>query len=552
KGRATSTCVQRHQVREAWDKFEKSGEAKRSFSDEEVIKIIEEIEDWELFHDSQTKEKKPSDLRVCYLAGENPLNDLNIFKDNGVLSQNIWAIEKDPKTHKKAEMALEESHKTIRVQFLKGDLIEILKEDQEDKFDIIYFDATGPLPSKKQKTLKAIGYVFLYNKLASPGALITTFSFPPVVTENEDKEKEKKVKEEKENLTELAKGYLKYRLKNTTEHPSDLEEFLDSRSDEENYSDYITYQVIDTAYMYMPAITILSSNSRYRKSLWTKMFVERDTFISKVETTDTVEYGLSQNFLVELWKHMNVCKKDNPYCKTWVIELFRDGEKKKQLRFILAHLLPNSNTLLSRYSNEKFKTLLRKVFTNCYQVQNEGDQESEDDFNHYLAKMVTSFLYGKSAYPSFIVPNKFLRLKYFSSEDTISDLSHRRQMFADVFIFDKCRYAFDQYNSVGIGKTIEDKIDNWIIKTIIKCLRKKLSFICNDVFEWCKSMEIPKRENISLLHLKKEGYTLMTDSRFEEALLKFNEYLTIDKDNEEIKKCVDYCQRYDAVTTQDM
>ncbi|KXJ12664.1 hypothetical protein AC249_AIPGENE23227 [Exaiptasia diaphana] len=177
-GRETSTCVKRHQVREAWDLFEQSGEAHRSFKDEEVIQIKDKIEKWELFYDSQTQKKKPSDLRVCYLAGENPLNDLNVFIKNGVLSQNIWAIEKDPKIQKKAEMALTKSAKTIHVQFVKANFIEIMKDEQQDKFDIIYFDACGSLPSKKQETLKAIGHVFLYNKLASPGSGFPGLNIP--------------------------------------------------------------------------------------------------------------------------------------------------------------------------------------------------------------------------------------------------------------------------------------------------------------------------------------------------------------------------------------
>ena len=64
------------------------------------------------------------------------------------------------------------------IRLFKGDLLTCLK-DLEGQFDIIYVDTCGTLPSARQNTLKKIDYLFLYNKLVSPGALITTFSFLP-------------------------------------------------------------------------------------------------------------------------------------------------------------------------------------------------------------------------------------------------------------------------------------------------------------------------------------------------------------------------------------
>ena len=327
KGRETSTCVQRHHVRQAWDEFEQSGEAHLSFKDEEVAQIKDDIGKWELFYDSRTQKKKPSDLRVCYLAGENLMNDLRVFRNCGVLGMNIWAIEKEIKEINKAKKAVKDSSQTIHVHVVHGDFINLMQDPLQDKFDIIYFDACGSLPSEKKETLKAIGYVFLYNKLASPGALITTFSFPPKNTEDY----------ERNCFGELVTGYLKYRLKNTIGHPSDLEEFVDSRSYEENYSDYITYQVIDTAYMYIPALRMLSSNSSYRKSLWQELFVEEKHIFKDVET---IKDRHSLSFLLQLWEHMIECK-DKPLCKSWVKELFPENPKNKPpIHFIITHLLP--------------------------------------------------------------------------------------------------------------------------------------------------------------------------------------------------------------------
>ena len=107
--------------------------------------------------------------------------------------------------------------------------------------------------------MKSIGYVFLYDKLSSPGALITNFSFPPRQPEKaEDAANAQAFDEERNNINLLTRKYLTYRLFNTLRddnYPEYNEKFLNERTDEENYSDYVTYQVIDSAYLFVPALS---------------------------------------------------------------------------------------------------------------------------------------------------------------------------------------------------------------------------------------------------------------------------------------------------------
>ena len=167
--RNTSACVQRDHVTQVWSQLLESGDAEKYFTPGERKEIEAEIRQWELFHDSQIQTRKPSDLRVCYLGGDNPINDLEVLVENGVLCQNVWAIEKDPKTFEKAWRFIKNS-RLRNVRLYKSNILDFLR-DFEGQFDIIYFDACGSLPSNTQKTLKVIGFVFLYNKLTSPGAL---------------------------------------------------------------------------------------------------------------------------------------------------------------------------------------------------------------------------------------------------------------------------------------------------------------------------------------------------------------------------------------------
>ncbi|MCD6184208.1 MAG: hypothetical protein J7K84_00230 [Deltaproteobacteria bacterium] len=40
-----------------------------------------------------SNQKKPENLKVAYLSGPNPENDLRVFCEAGILPENIWAFE---------------------------------------------------------------------------------------------------------------------------------------------------------------------------------------------------------------------------------------------------------------------------------------------------------------------------------------------------------------------------------------------------------------------------------------------------------------------------
>ena len=266
--RDTSVCVTRNHVVKTWTNLTmKTQEAMQHFSPAERLYITNAVKEWIIFHESRIQTKTPKDLRVCYLAGDNPMNDLKVLVQNGILAQNIWAIEKDPKFIKKAFEAIRQPESKY-FKLYKGDLIEFLIH-LEGQFDIIYYDACGTLPSARQRTLEVIGTVFLHNKLTSPGALIKNFSFPPVQVPEQDllpRTKpqrdsvglQRSLEEERNRIRFLAEAYLKYRELNTPRSVKDHCE-KSTRSAEDTYSDYITRQVIDSAAVYIPAQKMLLS-----------------------------------------------------------------------------------------------------------------------------------------------------------------------------------------------------------------------------------------------------------------------------------------------------
>lgn len=138
----------------------------------------EDIQSWQAFRASSVGKRDAVDLTVAYLAGPEPTNDLKILIELGVRPENIWAFEIDKKLFPSAVDDIERS--IFRGVKLMNVSIEDYFLATPRRFDIIYFDACAPLPSRDQKTTQSIVNVFRYSALAPLGVLITNFSAPDI------------------------------------------------------------------------------------------------------------------------------------------------------------------------------------------------------------------------------------------------------------------------------------------------------------------------------------------------------------------------------------
>lgn len=175
KDRTHATLCRRSYVREVRDNLVDRGGhdalAGGQLTDETINR-------WETFYDSVAQVRDAKNLKVAYLCGPNPENDLRVLCAAGILPENIWAFESDANVHSEAvTSALASEFPYIKI-FKCG--IDTFFEASPVRFDIIYLDFCGPLPSrnKKQKTLLAISRVLARHALNSPGALITNVSLP--------------------------------------------------------------------------------------------------------------------------------------------------------------------------------------------------------------------------------------------------------------------------------------------------------------------------------------------------------------------------------------
>ena len=228
--------------------------------------------------------KEPKDLKVVFLCDANPCNDVDVLLAHGIVTANMWAVTMDDKTFVTAKQTLKDAGGAYSiVNLVHSKLEEFIKEAAKGKlkFDIVYYDACGPLPAGDQRTLYCLNVILASSCLESPCALITTFSGPP-------QNHTKRSNDERNKISGLVYDYcafldrreipLSYYVEHFQTTPTGIAKWFSGsdRNDglKENltlckkvedaierdvygwYGTYITQQVIDSATLFAPWIQI--------------------------------------------------------------------------------------------------------------------------------------------------------------------------------------------------------------------------------------------------------------------------------------------------------
>ena len=141
---------------------------------------------WRTFRATAIGSRKPDEITVAYLAGPEPQNDLAVLLELGVRPENIWAFEAEKKAAIQGLDTLREL-KARGVKFIPAN-IEDYFIGTPRRFDIIYFDACGPFPSRSSNTARVLATMFRHCALAPLGVLVSNFARPDVsATEDLDR-----------------------------------------------------------------------------------------------------------------------------------------------------------------------------------------------------------------------------------------------------------------------------------------------------------------------------------------------------------------------------
>ncbi|WP_323884817.1 hypothetical protein [Aeromonas caviae] len=139
------------------------------------------IDSWVSFSNGLYSSKSPQQLKIAYLCGPEPENDLSIMLELGIQIENVWAIEADTKSYSAALKSVRDKYPTLKI--FKGAIAQLMSITSF-KFDIIYLDFTAPLFSKEAKPLLTINAVFEHDALSDLGILVINSSLPEKTDEN--------------------------------------------------------------------------------------------------------------------------------------------------------------------------------------------------------------------------------------------------------------------------------------------------------------------------------------------------------------------------------
>ena len=217
--------------------------------------VEREFEAWREGFRTSVGGRRPNELRVLYLCGPQPLNDLNEMIAHGINPHNVWAVEGTNADFAAATAQLEASGTPLKLH--RGGVADFFKL-YPSSFDIIYFDACGPFLGGKPNTLDPLVNILLYARLEPLSVLITNFAEVPA--------------EQPGRYAHLMTAYFRYRYNDLPktfwksgldpaecEHePAELEAYVRANIDG-FYSDFITRFLSDLARSWFPNCRALAN-----------------------------------------------------------------------------------------------------------------------------------------------------------------------------------------------------------------------------------------------------------------------------------------------------
>jgi hypothetical protein len=142
-----------------------------------------DLASWRTFRAATIGTRTPADITVAYLAGPEPENDLDVLIELGVRPENIWAFEIDKDAAAQGLGSLREL-KRRGVKFIPVSIEDYFISTPR-RFDIVYFDACGPLPSRGSATARVLMTMFRHCALAPLGVLVSNFARPDISKQSE-------------------------------------------------------------------------------------------------------------------------------------------------------------------------------------------------------------------------------------------------------------------------------------------------------------------------------------------------------------------------------
>lgn len=439
---------------------------------------------WIELQKSKVGRKKPSDLKVIYLCGPEPLNDLKVLLDNGIRRENIWAIESGRKEYQRAVEELKEMYPFVKI--FKGK-VEVFFEIYPESYDIIYIDACASLPNDENNTHKMIYSIFNKQKLTDLSVLITNFSHPDISNNSLINE-----------YTDILSAFYY-----ANKIPMKDEEGVEFSRDTLQSEDYVTIAEIrkmiekDFSFYYQSFITrfiyeLANFYSPYSKAMSNLsscgMFFKmsdklNNNFIKEISSLIGNELNMPtsmkfhesgeypQQYFLYFLENLNI---------KWLENFFIERSNKVCSIADSVRLVNYITKIIYNIeSNESFKTvitLFRDEIRSAISPKNFFDNALSYSCDIPQPHLISQLLVNQVGYPYHLNTARLERYSY---------TAKAKEMFTDLFVFDKCRYLYDWIPTVDLFTEGFKKFEIQLIsRIIINRFNKILNRAFSPIFEF--------------------------------------------------------------------
>jgi hypothetical protein len=464
-------------------------------SPSEISKAVrDEIMAWTDLYTARVAQKSPGDLKVLYLSGPEPLNDLSVMLECGVNPHNVWAIEGNSKNFNAAVADIEQSKLPLKI--VNGNLAELF-ETFDESFDIIHFDACGPM--FRHDTLSPLMKIASRQRLEPLSVLITNFSEPP----QEHAESERYVR--------IMTEYFRYRTNDMPRQayqdnldPAVLEHdpraLLRSVSDAPlpYYSDFVSRFIHDTFRFWIPNCRALATTAFFNSHIASKNALKAtlERALAPLTRNGPIN-GLTSDihlapasyplysFYLELKRHL-----PNDPLLTLLRETTVNGRRIDEY-LAGASLL---DRIIEGHWDCASAELIEAIGSSWF------DQKSSLFCDKPLPNLLINALVGQYGKP--LLPNvrKMKRFTYRAKTN---------RMFTDVILFDSCRYFYDWFPSLSSVRTrFDDMAFQVAARSMIDLVGRNdwgaschpfrgSSVACFDEVPCALDHEVPEREEVT-------------------------------------------------------
>lgn len=406
------------------------------------------LNNWIDFSYSIYGTKKPQDLKVAYLSGEEPENDIDILLRLGVRIENVWAVEKHSDSFNSAIHKAKEKFTNLKI--FNGN-IEDLINIYQIKFDIIYLDFTKSLlASGKGKPLSTISSIIDNQALSDLGILVTNFCEPEHSDETtkllssyfyNQKFTEGTVTDRKFSDGQPVMHYTDGPLAQGLYEPIELQEKI-SDNFFASYSAFCTHFISTYANLVSPVLRTLT-NTSVRKVFYENLPTKSNNKLNQIQEVmksfdihlDIDDYLPGEGELITnstdypMWTFINsIIRGDSKLHKSWkehFVNTKINGVSRFdaiRIRDLMLHLQLKDNFISSRFGNA---------------IQ--AIQKIVDETKWAFCDLPFPFLWIELAINQFGFPHHLQVKKH----QRFQYRAQRNTMFVDSFVFDKCRSLYD-------------------------------------------------------------------------------------------------------------